>query len=808
MEDRTDNYRFIDDYIKGMSLDEKIELIAGDEFDTKPNKRLGIPSLKMTDGPVGVRWGCSIAFPAGIAMAATWNTNLINKLGKALALETLAKGRNVILGPCVNIARVPHGGRNFESFGEDPYLTSRIAVDYIKGVQSEKVIATVKHFACNNQEYERRFVDVKIDERTLNEIYLPAFKSAVKEAKVLAVMSAYNKLNGAYCSESHSLLNKKLKDEWGFKGLVMSDWGAVHSSEATAKNGLDLEMPNGKYLNHSNLLGLIKEGIVKESVIDEKIRRLLYVMSEIGLFDNSEPQSPLAHEKLSKEVAYQSAVESIVLLKNENELLPLNIEKIKSLAIIGQGALTARIGGGGSSKVSTTYSVSPIEALKNRLGDNIEIKHRLGSKLNGDVFITDDSLLYAYENDEETFGIYGEYFDNPELKGKPANTRIDQHINFNWGFVSPIENVSAKEFSVRWIGYLKITHEDNYIFEISSEDGVRLYINDKLVIDDWTIHSAKDYTYKVKLNPDKKYQIRLEYFQSKGEAVVRFRWKRENENLLEEAVKISSESDAVIIFAGTSHFFETEGKDREDITLPNMQDELIEAISKVNKNVIVVLNTGSPVVMDKWVNKVDSIVESWFGGSETGNAIADILLGKYNPSGKLPVTFPKRWEDCSAFNTYKSESGITNYSDGIFVGYRHFDENNIEPLFPFGYGLSYTKFEYSDLSIQNLSKPKEPYFEVEVNIRNIGKLEGADVVQLYISKVNSEISRAEKELKAFSKIDLKSGESKQINFILKKESFEYFNIHGDNWMIEEGDYKIMIGSSSRDIRAEDVITIE
>ncbi len=794
----------IDELIKKMSLEEKIELLSGkgnESFETVPNERLGIPVLKMADGPLGVRWGRAMAFPSGVAMASTWNVNLIEELGKALAQEVIHKGRNVILGPCVNIARILHGGRNFESFGEDPHLAARMTVAYIEGVQSKSVAATVKHFACNNQEFERRFIDVNVDERTLNEIYLPAFKAAVKEANVLTVMSAYNKLNGYYCSENDDLLNKKLKEEWEFDGLVMSDWGAVHSSVKTAISGLDLEMPNGKYLNYSNLIEPIKNGEVKESVIDDKARRILRIMFKLGLFDKENNSKNSNSVDVSK-ISYQTASEGIVLLKNEKNILPLNVDKIKSIAVIGTNALLNRTGGGGSSMVAPAYSISPLKALKNKFGEKVKINYEIGVKLNGDVFPAESPSLYLYEYNDEDHGLLGEYFDNMELRGKPVATRVDQTIDFEWGYKSPIRGIGTEVYSVRWSGFIKVLQDSDYLLEIINDDGVRLFIDDKLVVNDWESHGAKYNSCEVNLEANKKHKITIEYYQNKGDAVIKFGWKSTRENLFNDAVKAASKSDAVIVFAGTSPYFETEGRDRESLELPNNQDELIEAVAKVNKNVVVVLVSGSPVLMTKWIDKVAAVVQAWFGGSEAGNAIADILLGRQNPSGKLPMTFPERWEDCSAYNTYKSESGTAHYSDGIFVGYRHFDKKEIEPRFPFGHGLSYTNFIYSNLTVESKSQKKSISIKVNFEIKNSGKIEGAEVAQLYIKKVNSKIVRAVKELKAFHKVNLKPSETRRIEFTLTEEAFSYFDVDKNNWNVETGEYSILIGSSSRDIRSE------
>ena len=796
----------VEDLLKRLTLEEKISLLGGTGFATKPIERLGIPELKMSDGPLGVRWGNSSAFPAGIAMAATWDTSLINKIGISIGQEVKGKGRDAILGPCVNIARIPQGGRNFESFGEDPYLTSRMAVSYIEGVQSQDVAATVKHFAVNNQEHERMFVNVKIDHRALNEIYLRAFKAAVKEAKVLAIMAAYNKLNGAYCSENDYLLETKLKKEWGFTGLAMSDWGAVHSSIPTANGGLDLEMPYGTYLNDSTLIDAIKNGTVKESTIDDKVRRILRVMFELGLFDKRHlPDNNLINTKEHREVALKTAKEGIVLLKNNHNDLPLDQKNIKSITVIGPGANHARVGGGGSSMVNPVFSVSPLEALQNKIGSKIKINFAEGVILDGDGHSIDSSFFYL-PNNPSKHGLVAEFFDNKNLDGIPILTRIDKEINFNWRNNAPFDGFRNENYSIRWTTIIKPAKTGEYLIDVTSDDGSRLFLDGKLIVDAWSDHAAEVHSYKTKLIAGKSYSLKYEYYQNGGDAVAKLGWRPPNEDLIAEAVSVAKKSDVVVVFAGTSQFFESEGFDRANLNLPNGQDKLIEALAKANKNVIVVLNSGSPVIMNNWINKVSGVLEAWFGGEEVGNAIADVLLGDYNPSGKLPVTFPKSWKDCSAYKTYKAQDSVSNYSDGIFVGYRHFDKDNIQPLFPFGFGLSYTKFSYSGLKIEPATD-SDGNFKIAFKVENSGKVLGTEIPQLYLSMLNSKVARPAKELKAFDRITLKPGETKEVEFYVNRNALAYFNDKNESWITEPGKVKVMVGSSSRDIRLAGEFTI-
>ena len=787
----------IENLIGNLSLKEKIDLLSGTGFESKPIERLGIPQLKMADGPLGVRWGESTAFPSGIALASTWNPNIVNKVGSAIARETKGKGRNVILAPCVNIARIPQGGRNFESFGEDPYLASRMGVSYINGVQSENVAATVKHFAVNNQEYMRTSIDVIVSERALNEIYFPAFKAAVQEANVLTVMSAYNKLNGKFCSENDELLIDKLKKEWKFDGLVMSDWGAVHSSFNTANSGLDLEMPNGKFLNYDDLEDYIEDDELSEEEINDKVRRLLRVLFKLDLFENETVENlELIYSDENKNSAYQSSLESIILLKNKNQILPINKNKIKKIAVIGPNAAAARTGGGGSSMVSPLFAVSPLEGLRKKLNNEIEVIYSPGILLDGDEQAIDKEFLFVDQSGNKN-GLRASYYDNMNLEGIPIITRIDDYVNFNWHGSSPDSLINANNFSIKWEGFIKAPKSGRYDISISTDDGSRVFFDDKLVIDDWNNHSVESRSFSVTLEKNKFYKINIEYYEDEGDAAVILGWQKPGDNLIESAMQAAEKSDLVIFFAGTSKNYETEGRDRENLKLPKEQNELISKIASVNKNVIVVLISGSPVLVNEWIDNVNGFMVSWFGGSEMGNAIADVLLGNYNPSGKLPITFPKNWEDCSAFTTYKKFKDITYYTDDIFVGYRHFDKYKIEPQFPFGYGLSYTSFEIGKPVLNSEKLYGDSKVLIAVEIKNIGNADGEEVIQLYLKDPISSIPRPEKELKRFQKVSLKIGETKSINFELTKDDLCFYNPKTKMWEVEEGAFEILIGNSSK-----------
>jgi len=798
----------VEDLLKRMTLEEKIDMLGGTGFATKPNARLGIPELRMTDGPLGVRIDKSTAFPSGINLAATWNPALVEKIGHALGREVKAHDAHVLLAPCVNIARIPNGGRNFESYGEDPFLASRMAVNYIKGLQSEGVAATVKHFAANNQEHERMFVDAQISERALNEIYLPAFKAAVQEANVLCVMNAYNKINGHFASENDYLLKDKLKNEWGFAGMVMSDWGAVHSSIPTANGAMDLEMPEGEFLNQKNLLPAIQKGEVMRSTIDDKVRRILRTIFKLGLFEKpSLKDNYKVGAKENREAAFLAAREGIVLLKNQENILPLDFSKIKSLAVLGPNADKCRTGGGGSSQVDPIKAPSPLEILQKNFGKKVKINYAAGVKLDGESIPIPSKYLSTDTGEE---GLFGEYFDNMELNGKPTYSRVDKELYFDWGGGSPFDKRSWKtdNFSVRWTGKIKPAVSGEFILDLTSDDGVRLFLDDKLVIDHWTDHAPESREYQVNFTAGKEYKIIIEYYENGGGAVCKLGWTLPGEDPMTAAIKAAKQSEVVLLFAGTSAAYESEGFDRQDLILPKNQDELIEKIIEVNKKVIVVVNAGSPVLMDKWLGKVQGVVFAWFGGQEMSYAISDILSGKFNPSGKLPVTFPKRWEDCSAFSSYKKESGITQYSDGIFVGYRHFEHNKIEPLFPFGFGLSYTNFAYTNLKLSTNELSQNDKLNLTFEIKNTGKVAGSEIPQLYIRDVKSSVERPVKELKGFSKIFLKPGETKTITFTVDKSALSFYDVNSKSFVAEPGEFEILIGSSSEKIELKDKFVLK
>jgi beta-glucosidase len=697
--------------LKQMTLEEKIGMIhANSSFTSAGVPRLGIPELVMSDGPHGVRpehgrdWildeGVDDAgsyLPTGITLASTWNPLLGFQYGSVLGQEARYRGKDMILGPGVNIIRSPLNGRNFEYASEDPFLVSKMAVGYIKGVQSQGVSACVKHFAANNEEQDRNTVDVRMSERALREIYLPAFKSAVQEGNVYAVMGSYNKFRGQFATHNKYLVNTILKGEWGFKGILLSDWGAVHNVKEALYNGTDLEMgtdlrlmnnsvsqtdASGKALSKKiydqffmadSALNMVKEGKVPESIIDDKVARILRVMFAINMIDSNDRPKGVYNSKEHQQVALKVAEEGIVLLKNEKNLLPLN-KSIKSIAVIGENATRENSMGGGSSQVKAKYEITPLQGLKNLLGTTTKITYARGYKI------------------------------------------------------------------------------------------------------------------------DKK--------------------QKADDELIEEAVKAAKSADVAIIYCGWTHgydyskwgdnTFDAEGTDKPDMKMPFEQDKLITAVLAANPKTIVVLIGGGPVDMNKWINKTPAIIQGWYPGMEGGNALAKVIFGDVNPSGKLPMTFPKVLEDVPAhkLGEFHGTKGVVNYNDDIFVGYRYYETFNVKPQFAFGHGLSYTNFKYSDADF----KSSKNTLKITIDIKNTGKADGAEVVQVYVKKPGT-IKLPNEELKAFDKVFLKAGESKKVILNISKDDLKYYDEDKKDWVLGEGKVNVMIGSASDDIKIKKEIEL-
>lgn len=724
--------------VKKLSLDEKIAMIHGDSlFRSGAVERLGIPALETSDGPMGVRaefmddrWIPSgnqddmVSYlPSNSALASTWNTELAYDMGYVLGAEARGRGKDVILAPGINIKRDPRCGRNFEYMTEDPQLAASLVVPLVKGVQENDVAACVKHFAANVQETDRLMVDEQIDERTLYELYLPAFKAAVQEAGTYSIMGAYNKINGFHCCENKKLLDQILREEWGFDGAVISDWGGVHKTKEAAECSMDLEMsifPDfDEYKLANPLKELVQKGEISEDVIDAKVKNLLRLMYRLKMIGpkKDDRKAGAYNAPKHREMILKTAQESMILLKNEKHTLPLDAKKIKKLAVIGANAAKVHSNGGGSAEIKALYEICPLAGLKMYLGGNTEVTYVKG------YYVPEESKT------EENW----------------QATSLDEAEDLAVGQAVRIDEAGEHERHRRG--------EEERLAKIEKEKE--------------EIH-------------------------------------QKNGKLFAEAVAAAKDADAVIFVGGMNHVIECEGYDRSDMKLPYEQDMLIEELLKVRKDVILTFVGGSPVEMP-WRDQAQAILWSYYAGMETGNAFAKIIFGEVNPSGKLAETFPVKYEDSvTAKNGQFGVWGKIALEEGLYCGYRYYDRQRITPAFCFGHGLSYTNFEYSGLT---LKAEKGKNVKLTFSVKNVGKCAGAETAQVYIAPIAAKTDRPDKELKAFAKVELGAGRSKKISLTLKQDAFAYFDEDLHKFITDAGDYEILVGASSGDIRLRGIVTL-
>lgn len=807
----------IEELVDQMTLEEQVSLLAGANFwETVPLPRLGIPAIRVSDGPNGARGGGSLiggvsaaAFPVGISLASTWNPALVQRVGHALAEEARSKGACTLLGPTTNIHRSPLNGRNFECYSEDPYLASRLVVGYITGLQERGVAATVKHFVANDSEYQRMTISSDLDDRTLREIYLPPFEAAVKEAKTWALMSSYNRVNGTYVNESIPLQVDILKKEWGFDGLVMSDWFALHSTVEPMNAGLDLEMPGPAMYRGQKLLAAINAGEVNREMVRDAVRRLLRLMGRVGAFENPELQPEQALDTPEhRAIIREAGAEGIVLLKN-NGVLPIAAEALSQVAVIGPNAQTAQIMGGGSAQVNSHYRVTPFQSLRSELGEQIELSYEAGST-NHMMLPKIESQLLRTAADGQS-GLKASYYNSDDLSGAAVWQTIEKDSEKMWfGDIGP--GIDPQHFSVRMQGVLIPDKSGNYQLSLVSAGLSRMFIDDQLVIDNWDKHQTGDAFFgtgsletitNIELQAGQAYAIRVEYSRVKATMLGALRmgiFMPLSENAIEHAVALARQADVALVYVGTNGEWETEGYDRAGLSLPSDQDALVAAVAAANPRTVVVLQTGGPVSMP-WLNDVAAVIQAWFPGQECGNAITDVLTGVVNPSGKLPQTFPLRVEDNPAFVNYPGENGHVAYGERIFVGYRYYEKKDIPVLFPFGYGLSYTSFAYSNARLSANSISPHGTLTVEVDVTNTGQRAGQEIVQLYIRDAKASVTRPEKELKGFAKLALQPGETKTASMSIDMRSLAYYDDLRFAWVAEAGDFEAVVGASSADIQA-------
>jgi len=797
-----------------MTIEEKVSLLAGtDWWHTAAVDRLAVSPVKMSDGPAGVRgarWSggpASMSFPCGSALGATWDVELVGRIGRALAGELRAKGGQLLLAPTVNLHRTPLAGRNFECYSEDPFLTARLAVAYITGLQAEGVGATVKHFVANDSEFERMTISSEVPERALRELYLVPFEAAVTEAKTWAIMSGYNRVDGTYCSENAALLTTILREEWGFDGLVVSDWFGTHSTAEAAVAGLDLEMPGPPLHRGAKLVDAVANGEVTESVIDARARKVLELAERSGVLDGTAADQRVERydEDLERiALLREAAAKAIVVLRNEpldsgDPLLPLSATGITRIAVIGATAAEASGQGGGSAQVQHPYAVSPLEGIRAAVGRNVEVGYERGAIITRGAGALDPTRLNTADGQR---GLLVEYFDEG-FGGTPGQRDVELRsaMRFDPQFTPAGVNGA---WAVRVSGTYTATWAGEHTFSVRTTGRLRLWVGDGLSVDGWAAgEGRRTVGGSIDLHAGETVPIRLEWQAAgsdSGDLGYDFRVLQPVPvDLADRAVALAASADVAVVVVGLDSTWETEGRDRADLSLPGGQAELVRRVAAANPQTIVVLNTGAPVETD-WVDAVPAVVQYWYPGQEGGNALADVLFGVVNPAGRLPTTVPKRLQDIPAMLNYPGERGRVHYGEGLFIGYRAFDRMAIEPRFAFGHGLSYTTFSYGPMRLSATAVSAGEGVRIEVPIINTGERDGDEVVQFYVRDVNATVIRPEKELKAFARVHVPAGETVSATVTLDDRSFAFWDSAAHDWTVEPGEFEILVGASSADIR--------
>ncbi len=797
--------------VAAMTLDEKIQLVHGASSPyagfVPAIQRLCIPALRLEDGPGGVADGMTgvTQLPAPVALAASWDTALARSYGVVVGAEEWGKGANVNLGPTVNIVRDPRWGRAFEAYGEDPYLAGEIAVAEIQGVQSQGPLAQVKHWVAYNQETFRNTPadDVVVARRVLHEIYMPQFEAAIERGGAASVMCSYSTVNGVWaCADAYTQYTV-LKNRWRFPGFITSDWGATHGAVAFANGGLDMQMPDSSHFGAA-LRDSVRSGHVSTARLDDMVSRILAQEFRFHLFDREQTGGPSGVVTNERHAAFARtlAEQGTVLLKNRDGVLPLRPASIHSIAVIGpSGGKDAMTGGGGSAAVVAPYVVTPFDAIRARAGSGVAVRFAQGT-LPPNGTLPAVPVGYFAPASGGGHGLTGEYFNNMTLSGVPVLSRVDTVIGVDWHDRSPAPGVNADKWSAKWTGTITPPASGEYVFSLTSDDGSRLFINGVQIINNWSEHAPVTATGKVTLAAGQAVPIEVDFYQNLGGDSLGIGWLLPNRpSLMGEAVDLARASDLAVVFAAG---FESEGSDLGDIDLPGEQNALISAVAAVNPRTIVVLNTGSAVTMP-WLDSVQAVIEAWYPGQEDGNAIASVLFGDVNPSGKLPVTFPKTLADVPAASpaAWPGVGGSVYYSEGLNVGYRWYQANTIRPLFPFGFGLSYTAFRFANLRIR---AGRGHAVLVTADVTNTGARAGADVAQVYVGFPAAD-SEPPRQLKAFRKVRLAPGETRRLTFSLDPRAFAHWDDAADGWVVSAGEYRIHVGDSSADLPLSGTVSL-
>jgi beta-glucosidase len=813
------------DLLGRLTLEEKVSLLAGSAaFAMEALPRLGVPAMRMTDGPTGVRsntGATATVFPVAVALAATWNPTIAGDIAAAIGREAKAMGERVILAPTINIVRTPLWGRNFETFSEDPYLTAQLAIAYVDGLQGEGVGASLKHYAVNNQEHRRMDVSAELDERTLREIYLHAFEAVVKAANPWTVMASYNKVRGTWAAENPYLLTDILRDEWGYDGVVVSDWGAVHSTAPSVNAGMDLEMPGPPRHFGAGLLKAVQDGAVAEARIDEAANRLIRMMVRTGHLDGVPATGGELCSDRHRAIARRAAEESFVLLKNEGGLLPLSSEQAKTLALIGPNAGRLRIQGDGSSRVHSPFRPTPLESFRRRLGNAVQITFAEGCD-NEPVPPQAEAQMFsptqaAPTQERAGHGLTLQFFDSPGFSGEPTRTNVDRRLARWISAFSPAPSLHP-HIALRWSGSFWPARDGVHEFSVRGDGDATVTIDGQPIItpatpgvddaQDITGSPAKRRTAALTLAAGRGYAFQADYLWAKARPGASYEsfglGLRQPAGSIEQAVAAARAAGVAVVMVGSASTTEAEGYDRGDIDLPGAQNQLVEAVLAANPNTVVVINSGAPMTMP-WIDRAKAVVQAWLPGEEGPDALASLLFGDCEPLGRLPVSFPRRLEDNPAHPFYPG-GDTAEYGEGLFVGYRHYDRAGIRTLFPFGHGLTYTDFAYADLKVPEAAVAGDTV-TVSLTVANIGARAGTETVQLYVAPKNPSRPRPVKELKGFAKVELSIGEAKSVALMLNSRDFSFYDADAAGWLAEAGEYDILVGASAEDIRLRGTVRL-
>jgi len=808
----------IDELLAAATLEEKVSLLAGaSTWTTAAIARLGIPAMKLTDGPNGARGAgyrgqTSASFPVGSALAASWDESLVEAVGRAIAEEARTKDADVVLGPTINLHRTPIGGRNFESYGEDPLLAGRLGSAFVRGVQSTGVGACVKHFVCNDTEHERHTVSSEVDERTLREVYLRPFEIAVREAAPWSVMSAYNRVNGTYASSHRHLIEDILRGDWGFDGFVVSDWGAALETVANLEAGMDLEMPGPPRTRGDALLAALERGEVDVAQVDACVRRVLTALERTGRLARGEPGHEHSEDRPEhRALARRAAIAGSVLIANDG-LLPLQGSALRRLAVIGPNAVYGQIQGGGSSGVNPHYAVMPLDALRRRLPD-VEIAYARGAVNHKYVPLPEPATLHP-PGDPSAEGLRLEIHADATFTGEAATERVVPAAVTPLaalplsGYAGPL---AREAFGARLTADYVPTESGEHEIGLSAAGRARLWLDDELLIDLWDVREPGDTFFgrgsaevraRAQLGEGERQRLRIEV---EDEAAVdslsgiRLGLAPAPEaDLVGAAETAAREADAVVMIVGSNPDWESEGHDRRDLALPGGQDALIERVLQANPRTAVVVNAGGALAMP-WLDAVPAVLWAWLPGQELGEALADVLLGEAEPGGRMPTTFPRRLEDTPAYTTYPGEQGRLLYGERGFIGHRWYDARGIAPRVPFGHGLCYTRFEWGALGTPGKAHCGSDV-TVDVEVANVGERAGSEVVQVYLGWPEGSVPQPPRTLAGFARAHLEAGERRRIPVTIPGHAFAWWDVEAGEWRVDPGCYRIEAGASSREIR--------